>query len=83
MPFLARCWAELMPGTHLNRIFVNEFLRGANAGGTWSEIGFMAALGMLLFWWGPGDMPVGRKKNHTGGPAYDFTVYNTGTESIV
>lgn len=52
MPFLARCWAELMPGTHLNRIFINEFLRGANAAGTWGEIGFMVLSGAVLFWLG-------------------------------
>ena len=49
MPLLARVWAELMSGTHLNRIFVNELLRGSNAGGTWLEIGFMLAVGTLFF----------------------------------
>ena len=49
MPVLARIWAEFMPGTHLNRIFINELLRGANAGGTWGEIAFMMILGTLLF----------------------------------
>lgn len=52
MPWAARVWAELMPGTHLNRIFVNELLRGSAAGGTWGEIGFMLALGGFFFWWG-------------------------------
>lgn len=52
MPLPARIWAELMPGTHLNRLFVNEFLRGANAGGSWGEIAFMAGMGLFFFWLG-------------------------------
>ena len=49
MPALARLWAEVLSGTHLNRIFVNELLRGANAVGTWQEIAFMLAMGTLFF----------------------------------
>ena len=52
MPLAARMWAELMPGTHLNRLFVNEFLRGANAGGSWGEIAFMLGVGAVFFWLG-------------------------------
>ena len=52
MPMLARFWAELMPGTHLNRIFVNELLRGVNTAGTYEEIAFMFGIGMLFFWLG-------------------------------
>ena len=52
MPFLARIWAEFMPGAHLNRIFVNELLRGANTDGTLQEIAFMLGLGLLFFWLG-------------------------------
>ena len=52
MPLLARVWAELMPGAHLNRIFVNELLRGANTAGTWQEIALMLGLGLLFFWFG-------------------------------
>ena len=49
MPILARAWAEFLPGTHLNRIFVNELLRGVNGAGTWREILFMAAVGAVCF----------------------------------
>ncbi|WP_176777068.1 ABC transporter permease [Candidatus Avelusimicrobium faecicola] len=52
MPVPARIWAECMPGTHLNRIFVNEFLRGADGLGSWWNILFMVILGLLLFWAG-------------------------------
>ena len=50
MPILAHIWAELMPGTHLNRIFVNELLRGVNTAGTYQEIAFMFSIGLLFFW---------------------------------
>lgn len=49
MPILARAWAEFLPGTHLNRIFVNELLRGVNAAGTWQDILFMTAVGTVCF----------------------------------
>lgn len=49
MPILARAWAEFLPGTHLNRIFVNELLRGVNAAGTWQDILFMTAVGAVCF----------------------------------
>ena len=49
MPMLAQIWAEFMPGTHLNRIFVNELLRGANTAGTYYEIVFMLLLGIIFF----------------------------------
>ena len=49
MPILARAWAEFLPGTHLNRIFVNELLRGVNAAGTWHDILFMTAVGAVCF----------------------------------
>lgn len=52
MPFLARIWAEFMPGTHLNRIFVNELLRGANTAGTWCEIALMLGMGLIFFCFG-------------------------------
>lgn len=52
MPMLARIWAEFMPGTHLNRIFVNELLRGANSAGTCWEIALMFSIGLLFFWLG-------------------------------
>ncbi len=49
MPILARLWAEFLPGTHLNRIFVNELLRGVNGAGTWYDILFMTAVGGVCF----------------------------------
>lgn len=49
MPILARLWAEFMPGTHLNRIFVNELLRGANTAGTYEEIALMLGMGLIFF----------------------------------
>ena len=52
MPMLARIWAEFMPGTHLNRIFVNELLRGVNTIGTYYEIAFMFGLALIFFWLG-------------------------------
>lgn len=49
MPVLAQIWAHFMPGTHLNRIFVNELLRGANTSGTYYQLAFMVLLGILFF----------------------------------
>ncbi len=49
MPMLAQIWAQFMPGTHLNLIFVNELLRGANTAGTYHQIIFMAVLGIIFF----------------------------------
>lgn len=49
MPILAQIWAQFMPGTHLNLIFVNELLRGANTAGTYYQIAFMLMLGTLFF----------------------------------
>lgn len=52
MPVLARIWAVFMPGAHLNRIFVNELLRGANTAGAWQAIALMFGIGLLFFWLG-------------------------------
>lgn len=68
MPLLARGWAEFMPGTHLNRVFVNELLRGANASGTWGEIAFMIGLGLLFFCLGTKGYAHWTKKDSYLGP---------------
>lgn len=49
MPLLGRVWAECLPGTHLNRILVNESLRGGSALYSVSEILIMTAAGAVLF----------------------------------
>jgi len=44
MPFMARAWAEFLPGTHFNRILVNELMRtGAGASS-------IADILIMLFW---------------------------------
>ncbi|MGB2579613.1 ABC-2 type transport system permease protein [Elusimicrobium simillimum] len=52
MPMFARVWAEILPGTHYNRILVNEILRGANTWGSVKEILFMFAVSMLFLYLG-------------------------------
>ena len=56
------------PGTHLNRVFVNELLRGANASGTWGEIAFMTGLGILFFCLGTKGYAHWTKKDSYLGP---------------
>lgn len=52
MPALGRFWAEILPGTHLNRILVNETVRGGNFWASIGDIAFMLIFSFILFYIG-------------------------------
>ncbi|ACC98578.1 ABC-2 type transporter [Elusimicrobium minutum Pei191] len=52
MPLLARMWAFFLPGTHFNRILINEAIRGSGTSGSINAVLIMLGLGAVFFFVG-------------------------------
>ncbi|XTP69504.1 ABC-2 type transport system permease protein [Parelusimicrobium proximum] len=52
MPALGRIWAEMLPGTHFNRVLVNEAIRGTNTMGSIIDILIMLSVSFIFMFIG-------------------------------